>query len=254
MASSDSAGVPWAGRELKPNPFAGDSGQPEVALLAALEACSQASELNPQRHVDVIEALRESRLFVPIVASLDEAATDASGLTHDKSAEMAMVTLAAEDGRATAPGFTGIEQLIGWNPEARPIPVESLRLMLSAVDEGAQLVVIDPGAPHMFLVRRPAVWSLAQGRQWIPAWANRRVADEIARLAAADSVITATELRPGSARPSAGGAEVGIVVDVPAGTDDAALKTALDRFRRKLAASSLITELVDSLIVSVRTV
>ena len=77
---------------------------------------------------------------------------------------MALVTLKAPDGRTAMPVFTSAAALTAWHPEARPVAVYAARAALSAVAEGAELLVLDPGSEFTFVVRRPAVWALAQQR------------------------------------------------------------------------------------------
>ena len=92
------------------------------------------------------------------------------GLHADKQADMALVTLKAPDGRTAMPVFTSAAALEAWHPQARPVAVYAARAALSAVSEGAQLLVLDPGSDVTFVVRRPAMWSLAQQRDWTPSY------------------------------------------------------------------------------------
>ncbi|MFL6177680.1 MAG: SseB family protein, partial [Ornithinibacter sp.] len=62
--SSDSADVPWAGRDLSPSGFEGDTGKADPALLAALDAASD--------DLALMRAVEASRFVVPIVADLTE--------------------------------------------------------------------------------------------------------------------------------------------------------------------------------------
>ena len=68
---------------------------------------------------------------------------------------MALVTLKAPDGRTAMPVFTSAASLKAWHPEARPVAVYAARAALSAVAEGAELLVLDPGSEVTFVVRRP---------------------------------------------------------------------------------------------------
>lgn len=243
---ADSAGVPWAGRTLESHPFAGDTGEPDAALATALRnAAGEAGRFDPEAHRTVVSAFTPARVYAPILAELGEAGEGHAGLTAEKSAEMAMVTLAAEDGRAVAPAFSGIPELTAWNGQARPVPVEARRLALAAVDEGSQLVVIDPGSPHAFLIRRPALWLLAQGRagEWHPAWANPAVADAVAAAARAEDWIAGVSLRPGSHRVTVSGPELAVIV-VPGGPVP---PEGMERLRMRLATDAVIGEAVDSL-------
>lgn len=243
QAGADSAGVPWEGRDLRPNPFAGDTGEsdPELVELMRTVAGSRSAD----GHRAVVRALASARLFVPIVAAPGETETTESGLHADKSADMAMVTVAAPDGRRTVPAFTSVALLVAWSADARPVPVESVRLMLSAVQEEAELVIIDPGTDHAYLVRRPAVWALAQGKPWTPSWDNP---DVVAALDAAAAVpaITGVACHPG------GDTEVRVELTMVPGLEQRELADVLARFQTALTQSTVIAEGIDSLAITVR--
>jgi hypothetical protein len=124
----------------------------------------------------VVASLASARVFVPVVAQLAEEAEGAHGVHADKQADMALVTLKAPDGRLAMPVFTSAEALAAWHPEARPVAVYAARAALSAVAEGAELLVVDPGSEVTFVVRRPGVWALAQQQQWLPAYLDTELA------------------------------------------------------------------------------
>ncbi|NNV09275.1 SseB family protein, partial [Geobacillus sp. MMMUD3] len=141
---TDSAGQPWEGRNLAPNPFSGDTGEADAPLLAALETAAE-SPLDPAAHQGVVAALAGVRLYAPIVPIAVDHGVGENGLMVDNSSDMAMVRLQAEDGRECTPGFSAIPPLTAWHPEARPVPIESERLALGAIEADSQLVVLDPG-------------------------------------------------------------------------------------------------------------
>ncbi|GMA85388.1 hypothetical protein GCM10025868_06380 [Angustibacter aerolatus] len=82
---------------------------------------------------------------------------------------MALVTLTAPDGRRALPVFSGQESLRQWDPTARPVPVDARRAAVSAVAEGCDVVVLDPAGPLPFVLPRPALWAIGQGRSWVAA-------------------------------------------------------------------------------------
>ena len=65
---ADSAGIPWAGRSFEPNEHASDDGSAPPAFVTAL-ARFRAGEAGPEA---VVDALREARLLMPLVAELGE--------------------------------------------------------------------------------------------------------------------------------------------------------------------------------------
>ncbi len=178
--STDSAGQPWAGRNLPSHEqyhnFETDDGAADSGYTAALEKlltgeCTEA---------DVVAALATARVFIPIVAQLAEQTVGENGLVSDKESDMALVTLQGPDGRRALPAFTHALALSQWYPQARPVAVYAARAALSAVAEEAQLLVLDPGSQRPFVVRRPAMWALAQQQEWVPSYCD----DAVSRILA----------------------------------------------------------------------
>lgn len=175
--TTDSAGQPWAGRDLpaqeKYHNFDTDDGAMDPGYAAALAALASGDGTEAQ----VVASLAHARVFVPIVAQLAEQTIGENGLASDKESDMALVTLQGPDGRRALPAFSHAEALTRWHPEARPVAVYAARAALSAVAEEAQLLVVDPGSQRPFVVRRPAMWALAQQRDWRPSYADPVVAE-----------------------------------------------------------------------------
>ncbi|SEE55643.1 SseB protein N-terminal domain-containing protein [Arthrobacter alpinus] len=167
---TDSAGQPWAGRDLpaqeKYHNFDADDGAMDAGFAAAMAdlAAGDGSE------AQVVASLATARVFIPIVAQLAEQTVGENGLVSDKESDMALVTLQGPDGRRALPVFSHAEALARWHREARPVAVYAARAALSAVAEDAQLLVVDPGSQRPFVVRRPAMWALAQQQQWQPSY------------------------------------------------------------------------------------
>ncbi|TSI16127.1 SseB family protein [Brevibacterium aurantiacum] len=239
---SDSAGVSWSGRDLRPNPFSGDSGLADAGLLEALTMVSR-EPLDPSLHRNVVTALSEARLYAPIVPMAVDQEVGENGLMVDNSSEMAMVRLQAEDGRECTPGFCSIPPLTAWHRDARPVPIESERLVLGAIEADSQLVVLDPGAETSFLLRRPAMFAFVQGREWTPAWADAEVGQALVAIAEQFPWVAQISLSPGSARVHVEGPEVGIRLGVRSQVPAEEMK----RFQAALAADETIVESVDSM-------
>ena len=83
-----------------------DTGAADPALAAALAAYAE----DPAREPDVLAALAEARLLVPVVAELGESEVGPDGLAHDKSSDMAAVLMRGPDGRLALLAFTGLER------------------------------------------------------------------------------------------------------------------------------------------------
>jgi hypothetical protein len=97
----------------------------------------------------------EVRVFVPIVATLGERATDGSPLREasvaaptDKGADMAAVFMTGADGRKALLTFSSVAVLEAWNPAARPVPVWGREAARAALDEGASALLLDVGTEH----------------------------------------------------------------------------------------------------------
>jgi hypothetical protein len=195
----------------------------------------------------VLEALRDERLLVPLVAHAgDEGMTDA-GLRVDKTQELSLVTVQGPDGRTVLPAFTSVAALSAWNPAARPIPVAARRAALAAAAEGTELIVLDPGSPTEFGLRRPAVWALAQGEPWIPAPADPDVVDAFEFAVHVEPAIAGIRIAPGDPGARLAGPEVLAVLALVPGLDQPALDALVARVRQRWAGSPVIAERVDSL-------
>nr|WP_275902182.1 SseB family protein [Brevibacterium zhoupengii] len=227
---------------MRPNPFSGDSGLADAGLIEALNQVGQ-EPLNPTLHSKVLSALSGARLYAPIVPMAVDQEVGENGLMVDNSSEMAMVRLQAEDGRECTPGFCSIPPLTAWHPEARPVPIESERLVLGAIEAESQLVVLDPGAETSFLLRRPAMFAFAQGQPWTPSWADAEVGQALVAIAEDFPWLAQISLSPGSARVHVEGPEVGIRLGVRSQVSAEEMK----RFQLALAADETIVERVDSL-------
>jgi hypothetical protein len=134
-----------AGRELLSGVWGegDDAGGADPVLAAALTAY----DADPAREPDVLAALGSARLLVPVVAVLGDVETDARGLVHDKSADMATVLMRGADGRLALLAFTGLESMHRWDPAARPVPVPAPVAAQAALQDGAGTLLIDVAGP-----------------------------------------------------------------------------------------------------------
>lgn len=156
-----------------PDPgFAGDDGAAPSELTEALAAW----DAEPSTYVEVLAALQRSRLLVPVVAVLGEVEYDAAGLAREKSSDMATVLIQGADGRLALLAFTGTPTLAAWDPDARPVPVAAPLAARSALQDGAEALVVDLAGPVRFVVEGDDLrglaeeWALARvvgGHAWI---------------------------------------------------------------------------------------
>lgn len=242
---TDSAGVPWEGRAFQPNPHADDDGSAPLAFLDAL-AAFRAGESG---QASVVEALRAERLLVPLVAERGETGVAPSGLTVDKTQELSIVTVAAPDGRTVLPAFSSVATLRAWDASARPIPTPVARVAQAAVGEGTDLIVVDPGSETEFVIRRPAVWALAQGEPWTPS--SESVEVRQAFLESITSELAAVDIVLESGDPTARlrGPETIVRLRLLDGLTRDELDPVLARLAQRWAADDRIATLVDSLTV-----
>lgn len=234
---TDSAGVPWAGRSFSASPFETDDGSADPLLLDALTAYQRdLSQLGR-----VVAAVAASRLLVPVVATEQEAGTSAvSGMRVDRSADMALVTLRGKDGRIALPVFTSVTTLSAWDAEARPVPVDPRAACLSAVEEGADVLVLDVAGPVSVLLPRPAVWAVAQGRPWTPSPQDPDVHRAVTAAAAPEPYVRHVRCEPGDR------AELRVVLALRPGLDREAVDQLTQRIAQRLAADEVVAERVDS--------
>lgn len=152
-----------------PDPgFAGDTGDTDADLATALAAYSR----NEAIHGDVLLALQDARLLVPVVAMLGEVEYDDRGLAHDKTSDMAAVLMRGADGRLALLAFTSTDTLAAWNPDARPVPVAARLAAQSAVQEQAAALVLDIAGPTTLVVEGDDLIALAAG------WRLARAGDQ----------------------------------------------------------------------------
>ncbi|MDF9750768.1 SseB family protein [Arthrobacter sp. ES3-54] len=262
--ATDSAGQPWAGRSLsgddaKIHNFEDDAGTADAGYLAALADLAAGTG----DEAAVVAALATARVFVPILAQLAEEGEAAAGahgdqLHSDKQADMALVTLKAPDGRTAMPVFTSAASLTAWHPEARPVAVYAARAALSAVAEGAELLVLDPGSSLTFVVRRPAVWALAQQQTWTPSYADPDLAAALGEGAVSFPAVRRVEIHPGGGVATAtadgtrlpgGGAgpELRVVLYLEDGLDAAGVQSIVAGLNNAWARNEIFAERVDSI-------
>ncbi|MBL8931513.1 MAG: SseB family protein [Kineosporiaceae bacterium] len=233
---TDSHGLPWSGRTLNPQPFAGDPGDGDPQVLAALAA--HATGTATER--EVLAALAPARLLVPIVAVVGEGHPMPDHVRGDAGAEMSIPLLAGPAGTRALPAFTSVLALAAWDAEARPSPVEASRAALSAVDEDCTVMVIDPGSVHAFVVRRPPLWALAQGRTWTPPAEDGELAEAVRGALGLLPAVRAVRLEPGRRR------ELDLVLTLEPGLDAAGLKEVLSAVSHRLAGVTLLAERAES--------
>jgi hypothetical protein len=243
--ATDSAGVPWRGRAFDHAAASDDDGSAPEKLIEALRRF-RSSELG---EADVVDELRVSRLLIPLVAVLGESGENERGHIVDKSQELSIVTVEGPDGRSVLPVFTSVTAMSHWNPKARPVPADGIRVALAAADEGTDLVVLDPTSATEFVIRRPALWAMAQAQPWQPAYLDESVLEEFMAAASDEDAVVAIQLAPGDPDARLAGSELLVQLSLVDGLDQPQLDALLARLGARWSASDLISARVDSLAV-----
>lgn len=171
MSETDSAGVPWQGRNFSENAFTNDSGFEFPEITGAIKDFGQSKiELS-----ELYDSLRGSRVLVPIVPKVDGTKMGNHGQIVDTSSDMHLVAIEGPDKLAALPIFTSIANLEIWNAEARPVPTQFEKALLAAAAEGQTRVIVNPGQQNWFAIRRPAIEALAQQNKWVAPDQNPEV-------------------------------------------------------------------------------
>ena len=245
MAGSDSAGVPWEGRSFDRAESSSDDGSAPAKLLEALKRF-RTRELG---EAEVVDEIRVSRLLIPLVAHAGDVGAWPSGLVVDKTQELSIITVAGPDGRSVLPAFTSVAAMAKWNPKARPIPADGVRVALAAASEGTDLVVLDATTETEFAIRRPALWAIAQALPWQPSYLDEEVLAEFMAAADGENAIVAIQLAPGDPDARLVGPELIVQLSLLEGLDEIELAELLGREQERWAASEIIAERVDSMTV-----
>lgn len=239
---SDSAGVPWEGRELEENRFASDDGSAPKKLIAAIEGFRK-GELG---QVAVVDAIRTARLLVPLVAHLGESEVGPNGLLVDKSAELSIVTVKSPDNQDALVVFSSVAAMQRWNSTARPVPTDAIRVCLAAASQMSTRVVLDPGAETEFVIRRPAIARIAQSQNWQPAELNEQVMSVIASSTASEELVLDFELRSQDPEARLSGAELEVILRLKSGSSPDEVRELLERVSQHWAKSEEFAASVDS--------
>jgi hypothetical protein len=243
--SGDSAGVPWQGRSFEANPHAADDGSADPSLLAALLRF-RAGEGS---QVEVVDAFRAARVLVPLVAERGDEGVGPTGLKVDKTQELSIVTVAAPDGRRVQPVFSSVDAMRRWDATARPIPVEAIRVALSASGEQTDLIVLDPASETEFVFRRPAVWAIAQAQRWEPSHLSPEVFTALRESIAHELAVIDVSVAAGDPDARMRGPELIVTLELVDGLERETLDAVLARLAQRWAADDRMAVLVDSLTV-----
>ncbi len=154
----------FTGKQIPTSPFSGDSGLGDPAVEAALRDARH----DRQSRYAVVEALLGSRLFVAVVAVADTHELTTDGHQVEKDSHMATMSVQRPDGVRAMVAFTDVARLADYAPDARPQPAHAHLVAAAALQEGAQVLLINPRTDTELALDLGGVIALAQGRAWIP--------------------------------------------------------------------------------------
>ena len=240
--AADSAGVPFAGRQFQPHPFAGDDGQRPAGLAEALS--QWAATPSGQSMSAVVEALRTDRVLVPLIAEAGEYGETPEGRVVEKTQELSIVTVEGPGGTPVGLVFSDTEALQAWRAEARPQATESVRAAAWALEEGISRLVLNPTAADECVVRRGALVALVTGEPYRVPWDDDEITEAVAAAVGADGAI---RLRSGWELLGGGGPDLVVEVALPAGLTAEQLTERQQRWAGGFAKSEVLRLLVDGM-------
>jgi len=242
---ADSAGIPFEGRRFHENPAADDDGSAPERVIEAIRRL-RAGELGI---AEVVAALHTERLLVPLIAEAGDEGIGPYGQKVDKTQELSIVTVAAPDGRSVLPVFTSVAAMSRWDAAARPVPADGVRTAVAASADDTDLIVIDPGSETEFVLRRPAVWAIAQGIAWEPSFTSPEVFAGLQESVGGELAVIDLAVEPGDPTGRLRGPELVVRLDLIHGLEQSELDAVLGRLAKRWAADHRIAVLVDSLTV-----
>jgi len=223
---SDSAGVPWEGRSFEQNAFADDDGKTPKALGAALAD-------HPIDKSALVAALTDSRLLIPLIATLGESEQGPHGQLVDKSAELAIVAVATPDKQTAIPVFSSVADMAKWKSDARPVPASAQRVALAAASEGHSRIILNPATDAVAL-RTPALEAIAKREQWFPPHKDPWVLSWCEEVAMRHPLISTIDLFDGDPKLDLSHAELLIQLGMRPSVSPDKLKELLTSFTDEL--------------------
>jgi hypothetical protein len=239
---TDSAGVPWEGRSFQPNPHAGDSGETPPEVSEALGAWRSGAGT----YSGLIAAFAANRFLIPLVAHAGDDFDSDNHVMEDKVQELSVVTVAGPSGEKVIPVFMSAAAMKTWNAEARPIPIDAQRVALAAASEHTDRIVVNPGTDSIVL-RRPVVWSIAQGADYRAPWESPEFVADTRDLLGDIANLIEIGVASGDPGSTGAGSDVTLGLFVAAGLAPEVIRAVIDSVQARVSASDLFTSRVDAL-------
>lgn len=168
-------------RFLRPNPFAGDDGEVQPRMAAALALTDPA-----ERQEALVAALATGRVFVPVQAHAHPGYEDGAVASHTPSPnpnaealeEAGELTVPAPGGLRAMPVFSSAAALAKFDPQARPLPVLGRNAAAQALMHTGLLAVDPVGeglSPADDFLGRSAVVAIASNEAWVAPWIDPQI-------------------------------------------------------------------------------
>ena len=245
---TDSAGTPWEGRSFEQNSFADDDGKAPAELAAAMEAF-RSGEVGIEH---VVDQIRVARLLVPLIAQLGESEVGAHGKKVDKSAEISIVTVKSPDDQDSLVAFSSVDAMSRWNPSARPVPTDAIRLCLEAASQMSTRIVLDPNSETEFVLRRPAIAKVAQSLPWVPPEKNPAVLSVIEDSIAGEKLVVGFEAKTADPQSVLKGPELEVLMRLESGIEPLVVRDLIERISSFWSKSEEFATSVDSVAIKLR--
>ena len=242
---ADSSGVPWEGRAFQANPHAGDTGETPADVAEHLTAW----RAGKGSFTDLVAAFGGSRFLIPLVTHAGDDFDVDNPVMEDKIQELSVITVAGPSGEKVIPAFTSVAAMSAWNSEARPIPIEAQRVALAAASEQTDRIVVNPGTDSIVL-RRPVVWSIAQGNPYFAPWESTEFVTETRKLLAGIDNLLEIGVAPGDSNANGGGPDVTLLLVLPDGLNADQVEALIAEVQGRISGNDLFVTGVDTLTVT----
>jgi len=239
---TDSSGVPWECRTFHDNPHAGDTGETPADVAERLTEWRAGTG----SFTDLVAAFAVNRFLIPLVTHAGDDFDADNPVMEDKVQELSVITVAGPSGEKVIPAFTSVAAMTAWNLEARPIPIEAQRVALAAASEQTDRIVVNPGTDSIVL-RRPIVWSIAQGNPYTAPWESTKFVTETRDLLAGIDNLLEVNVGSGDPNASGDGPDVTLLLALPDGMNADQVHTLIAAVQDRIAGNDLFVSEVDAL-------
>lgn len=136
--------------------FVNDDGAADSRLRAAISEYVKSGLGKDSRAL--LRILVNARLLVPVVAVVDSQAGEVEKDSHMKSVE-----LHGPNGDKALLAFTGVDSVIQWNSDARPIPQLAYLVAQAVIEQDLDAIVLDVSGPTPCAIEGQLLNLLAMG-------------------------------------------------------------------------------------------